>query len=335
MLTKCVNCEFYVKKDDPFCLNCGIKSPTEDYSQPSPKLLVIARLAKSKLLLLILSVAVIAFTLYWITDGDFSSIPYLRDYIIFAVIFFGVGETFLTLFLLNKWCLKKLYPKRPKNHDNFTSRRKTIDKRLSELTRRARTIDSVLSKIGDNSSPELRKMRPKLRSARKILNGQSARYELQKRKIELVRLQNGVSRYLFGLHRLNEFETENGLVTIETARTQIDKIRQKLARSELVEVPAGALAEQRGFIDQLEETDESCQKLREALLSRQAARALQDISPVGKNLKLPDSPELVRETEIFNIQTTLTDFSESFAELEREYRRLRAEEELEQKLLTE
>lgn len=39
--------------------------------------------------------------------------------------------------------------------------------------------------------------------------------------------------------------------------------------------------------------------------------------------------------KVFNIQTTLTDFSESFEELEREYRRLKTEEELEQKLLAE
>jgi hypothetical protein len=54
-----------------------------------------------------------------------------------------------------------------------------------------------------------------------------------------------------------------------------------------------------------------------------------------ENLHLPGVKELVRESDIFNIQTTLTDFSESFEELEREYRRLKAEEETGEKLLFE
>lgn len=68
-------------------------------------------------------------------------------------------------------------------------------------------------------------------------------------------------------------------------------------------------------------------------MSRQAARALQDIQSIEENLKIPDAKEIVHAAESFNIEVTLTDFSESFAELESEYKRLQAEDEVGQKLL--
>lgn len=100
-----------------------------------------------------------------------------------------------------------------------------------------------------------------------------------------------------------------------------------------IEFPERALPEKESFLTQLAETESSCEKLREALLSRQAVRALQDISPLQENLKLPSAKEIVHAAESFNIQTTLTDFSESFEELEHEYKRLKTEEEIDQKLL--
>lgn len=31
MLTKCLNCGFWVKADDRFCLDCGIVEPVKDH----------------------------------------------------------------------------------------------------------------------------------------------------------------------------------------------------------------------------------------------------------------------------------------------------------------
>jgi len=335
MLTPCVNCGFYVKQTDEFCLNCGIESPEKEYNLPSPNLLVVAKITKSKPLLLLLIVTMWVLSILIITGGDFSAIAYLRDYVILAVIFFGIIFSFLSLFLINFWIAKKLRPKRQKRIENLTSKQKTIDNRLTELDKRAKTIDRILSEISEHSSLQFKNMRPKLLAAREIVISQFARYEIQKQKIELLRLQNGVSFYLFGLHRLNEYQTENGLVTIETSRAAINQIRQNLTRYDVIDFPENTLPEKQAFLTQLDETEDSCQKLREALLSRQAARALQDISPIAESVKLPSSKELAHESNVFNIQTTLTDFSESFDELEREYKRIKAEEETEQKFLAE
>ena len=208
-----------------------------------------------------------------------------------------------------------------------------IEKRISELDKRSQKIDAVLDKIKETDGGNLQEVRQKLLAAREIVISQFARYELQAKKIELVRLQNDVSPYLFALHRLNEFETENGLATIEYSKQEINKIRQNLTNYIAIEFPAGTLPEKLSFLAQLRETEDSCEKLREALLSRQAARALQNISPIEENLKLPNAKEIAHAAETFSIQTNLTDFGDSFEELEREYRRLQTESEVSQSIL--
>lgn len=335
MLTKCVNCGFYVKQTDEFCLNCGKQYPTKDVYEKVKFRLMLYRIFQSKVFKLFLSALVTYIFIDLLADFAASKFIQFGSYIwLFAFILWVFLLIFVFLFL-NNLHLSKPVPRIIKNKNNLNSKDKIIENRISELKRRGEKIDSVLDKIKKTDGKSLQEVRQKLLSAREIVISQFARYELQKQKIELVRLQNGVSPYLFGLHRLNEFETENGLVTIENTRHEINKIRQNLTRHDAIDFPGKALPEKQSFLEHLEETENSCQKLREALLSRQAARALQDISPIEENLKLPGAKEIVRESDVFNIQTTLTDFSESFDELEREYRRIKAEEETGQKLLAE
>lgn len=329
MLTECINCGFYVRPNDEFCLNCGIESPSKEFTEPSASVFFISSLIRSDFLKIICSMILTLILLLAVADWNFSKIFYLRDIYFFSTIILGLLLSFALLFLLQKWLHAKLKPKRKKKPESFTSKLKLIDKRLSDLERRAKQIDLVLSRIIENKSQQLNEIRPKLLEARKIASNQLARYELQKQKVQLVRLQNGVSPYLAGWNRLNEYETENGLTTIKNTKQKMDKIRQNLA----IEFPEKALPEKRHFLSQLDETETSFEQLREALLSRQAARALREISPIEENLQLPNGEEIAHAAETFNVQTTLTNFSESFDELEREYQRLKAEEVIGQKLL--
>ncbi len=333
MLTNCVNCEFYVRPDDEFCLNCGIESPTKEFSKPSIKVIPLTKMSQSKFVKVIFSLFLTFFFLYTIADWDISKILYLQDYILILTLILGFGLSFLSTSLLTKWCLNQLNPQRQKKPENFSSRKKMVEKRLSDLDKRRHKIDNLLDNIKETDNQNLQELRAKLLSAHKIIVSQFARYELQAKKIELLRLQNGVSPYLFDLYRLNEFETENGLAVIETKRQEINKIRQNLTNYAAIEFPERVSPEEQDFLSQLDETETSCKKLREVLLSKQAARALQEISPIKESLKLLSAKEIIHAAETFNIQTTLTDFSESFNELEREYRLLITEDEIEQKFL--
>lgn len=335
MLTQCVNCGFYVRQTDKFCPNCGKQYPTKEIHESIKFRLFVHRIFNSQIFKLILSGLVTYIFIDFLADLAASKFIKYGDYIwIFSFIIWTFVSISVFL-LLNNVQLKAPVPRILKSKNNLNSKYKIIEDRVSELNKRGQRIDAVLDKIRETDGQNLQEVRRKLLSAREMVMNQFARYELQKQKIELVRLQNGVSPYLFALHRLNEFETENGLITIETARAEISKIRQNLTNYLAIDFPDRALPEKQTFLAQLDETEASYQKLREALLSRQAARALQDISPIEDNIKLPVSKEIVHESDVFNIQTTLTDFSESFDELEREYKRIKAEEETEQKLLAE
>ncbi len=314
-------------------MNCGKKHPSVVESQNQGNNLFLYKMFQSNIFLLILSFLVVFIFLLFVANGNLSSFFYLRDYIWFSAL-----VLWLVLFLLFVLFLKNMrfFYKRPiyiKLKNNLTSRLKLTENRITDLKNRLQEIEYLLSKIKETDSQNLKKVRQNLLSAREIVTSQFARYELQKHKIEILRLQNGVLPYLFGVHRLNEFETENGLVTIENTRREMNKIRTSLTRYDAIEFPQKTLPEKENFLAQLAETENSCKNLREVLLSKQATRALQGISPIQEKLKLPHTNELAHTAETFNLQTTLTDFSESFEDLEREYQRLKTESEISQRIL--
>lgn len=260
----------------------------------------------------------------------------MRSALITALILSALFSLFWELTFFSKWRRKKEIAKRTFiDAESLRGKKILISERIYELNQRGRKIDAILDKIRENDSRQLQNVRAKLLDARQIVISQYARYELQKQKIELIRLQNVASPYLYRLHRLNEFETEEGLTAVEQTLSEMEKIRRNLTRYDAIEFPAGVLPEKQNFLAQLTETETSCEKLREVILSRQAAQALRDVSPLKDNLKLPNSKEFTHAVDTFNIQTTLTDFSESFDELERDYKRLKAEEEISQKFLKE
>lgn len=335
MLTKCVICEFNVREDDRYCLNCGKKHPAKKLREKAKLKAVFYQIVESTNFRLALSFFLTFIFIYFIIDiASQSFTRYIGLFWILGVVIWIFLSIFL-FFFINVLKFPKAAPRIIRSKNNLISKSKIIENRMIELNRRGQQIDSVLSKIGNTESENLQEVRRKLLAAREIVMSQFARYELQKQKIELVRLQNGVSPYLFKLHRLNEFQTEDGLVTIENTRYEINKIRAILTRFDAIEFPRNTLPEKENFLAQLSETENSCQNLREALLSKQATRALQGISPIAEKLKLPHTNELAHTAETFNLQTTLTDFSESFEELEREYRRVQSESEISQKLLDE
>lgn len=320
MFTKCVNCGFHISNFEKICPNCGLKNPTNTFRRTTLQFL-----QTSLLFSFFFSILITLFASLLLSKPSIAGI--------FSVSFV-VLSFIIYVFIKEKYTVKPQFYKSPFLSE-LDEKEKIINRRAAELAERGKKIDAVLDKIKDTDSRQLLDVRGKLFAAREIVVSQFARYELQKQKIELVRLQNDVSIYLSGLHRLDDFETENGLLTIETTKTEIERIRQNLIRYDAIEFSERVLPDKENFLSQLAETVKSCDKLREAILSRQAARALQGVSPIEENLKLPVSRDLTHASDTFNIQTTLTDFSESFEELEREYRRLRAESEVSRDILDE
>lgn len=321
---------------DEFCANCGIIAPARQFS-PTP--------AHSNLTVKILgntsfrigfALILMFLILFAATYFSFFDIFELGNYIFlfFISLIIGFLTAFLSTYCIREWIKAGMNRIRPKKKGSLTSAHKIIELRLGELNERIGRIDLVLSQIKETDGRNLQEVRKTLLTARSLVSEQSARYEIQAKKIEMARLQNGVRPFLNNLHRLSDREAEHGLRAIEKTQNEIGRLRQNQTNDLSIEFPKAVQPARDGFLMQLRETEESCGKLREALLSKQATRAVRGISPIEENLHTPDSGDIAHALEIFNIESTLTDFSESFEDLETEYKRLRAEKEVTGKLVS-
>lgn len=321
MLTKCLNCGFWVKSDDAFCLNCGIVEPVKDHFAVSTLAKLLNRLLRSPVLNLIFSAIVTFFFFDWVIGfaTNFARLQTLIQVITFILWLASASALFL---FLRKLQLTRRPKALIKIKENLTSRSDLTDRRLFELQRRLSGIDAVLEKIGNEEPGQLQGARSKLLSAREIVMVQISRYRLQESKIVLVRLQNDLQPYLFGLNDLGDFQTEKGLATIENVKSRINRISRDLGQNETGEHLSN---ERNKFNQQLAQTVGSCDKLRDGLLSLHAAQVIADIRPIDKNLPDRIDVESDHSVETFNLHATLTDFTESFEELEREYQRLKSE----------
>lgn len=323
MLQKCQNCGFYASHVEKICPNCGKKNPASNF-----RTTILSDMKTPAQFGFFFSLIISVISLIFLFTLPFSN--YLALVPVFLLSFI-LSTGAIYLIVRDKFTVPaQQHLENPLS--DLDRKEKIIQKRLSNLSKRGKQIDIVLDKIRQNDTEHLQNVRRKLLSAREVVIGQYARYELQAKKIELARLQNNVSPYLNSLHRLNEFEAANGLTVIEHTRHEIEQIRHNLTNYHAIEFPKSVRAEKESFLLQIADTEESCEKIREALVSQQATRALRGISPIEDTLKMPSSEEIAHAVDTFNIQSTLTDFSESFEELENEYQRVRSESEISEEL---
>jgi hypothetical protein len=317
MLSKCVQCSFYVSQNDEFCPNCGLVSVVDDPTFWEKNEVTFLFIGLSTI---VISVLLSLVNQHW------------RDDIIAIIVI----SFFVSVFIGLLYNSDKRDKKEAENEARFYRRSLnhkeiTIEKRIEELINRKNKISSVLHQIGSEPSENLQPVRDKLLSAQKILETQSARYKLKTEKIKLVRFQNKVSPYLLNLNDLDEAETNEGIFVSDNTIRELDELSETLTDN----FPKKVEAERSNFLKNLDETSQSCEKLWEASLSKQALFALKDVQPTNEIGQILHAEELARATETFNLQAKLTDFSESFDELEAEYKRLTADDEITQNFLTE
>jgi hypothetical protein len=320
MLSKCVQCGFYVRQNDEFCPNCGVENRIEKTEENANQRNIPRQFSLVIILTFILGLILLGMS----PNIGFELIP--------LSFLFGIPSGILfNKFIQRQELKEKLQLNKRKRVSNLIEKDKIISERIEELSQRIRQIELVLSRIGESSKKHLADVRTKLLSAREIINSQFGRYKLQKYKIKLVRLQNNVSPYLSYLQSLDEFRIEEGVITSEQTIREVGKLRESISN----DFPSKVEAERADFLKNLNETSQSCEKLWEALLSKQALFALKDVQPTNEIGQILHAEELAHATETFNLQAKLTDFSESFDELEAEYKRLTADDEITQKFLTE
>lgn len=326
MLAKCVNCEFYVSANEKFCLNCGLSAPAKELQKNSDEF------ERNLTITIAFALAIVfSFVLLFLrSDGKFDNLSELPVILIGSLLFAFAFAVLISAFVANRLSKREFNNRFAylKVDRTLTGTEDTITMRNYELDKKYRETEGLLKaakKSGQENAAE------KLRTARELILAQIARYELQSQKIRLIRMQNKLRPILYNRNFSKE-ETVYYAETVDETTSEIEDMRQSLTNDYAIEFPETVQPEKHSFLSQLNETQASCEKLRKFLLANQTRYALQEVSPFQENLSFPNE-EITLTAETFNIQTTLTDFSESFNELETDYKRLEAKEEMRQKLL--
>lgn len=214
MLSKCVQCEFNIRQDDKFCLNCGLKEPSLKLPQ-----LQFTNFNKTLLISIIVVLYFILFIFFLISLTISNSFDMQ---IFFAILIFPVILSIpIHNFIVEKSYKNEIRKRKVYNKNNLVQKDNIVSERLFDLSQRANKLNTILNKIGDMPSQNLQEVQQKLLSAQEIITNQFVRYELQKKKIELVRLQNQMLPYVEKLESLKDYQTENGIIESENIKLKV------------------------------------------------------------------------------------------------------------------
>ena len=215
--------------------------------------------------------------------------------------------------------------------ESLAYKQELINQRLAELRDRQRKLKFVLERAKQNTGEKWNALIETLNSTACILQTQQARYSLKQSEIELVRWQNSLAPMLYDAEDLSYEQIDGRLKQLERARFAG---KQWLEEFRAHSAPLGETIEVKHLRERATDLMVSINTLHESYVARQAADALKGIT-VFDDTAIADSPSerLLHASDAFNIQVAITDFSESFDELESEYARLQSESEISKRLI--
>jgi len=323
---KCVICSFHVLADDARCQNCGLSRPLEslavrdrDYSTFMTLAVVAAVLAP---------LFGLAFG-FGLAEAFCLALPVC----IVGVFVVKAAATFLTI----KWSASsrraaelRIASRTSPDQDSLVFKESVIRKRIAELLLRERQVIAVLDRVRQNTEERWQKVGATLEASMQTLQRQHARYSAKSIEIETVRLQNKLAPFVYDAEKSSFLQINAYLETIEETQASALKLNAKLDEQRLI---LGSVPEIDDLSQRLTELQASMRQLHDVLVGRQAVLALKDISPLDEALTPVAAPAVaLRESDVFNIQVAITDFSASFDDLESEYARVQTEENLTQEV---
>lgn len=326
MLLSCANCEFYVRQDEAFCPNCGLVSPerpletrSENYSRNITFTLTI-----------VLGLGIAFVIGYLKSDGKFDN---MAENLIILAGGMIVGLAFS--FIITEYIVVRHSKTEGRTRfaetgaqTSFISIEDTIAMRRFELEETYRKIEKLLA-----YSFRDKENKRKIMETRSVISAQLARYTLREMQIHLIRLQNDLMPIFYETPETSTEKSADLLQLTDDTIEALKSMRGELTDSYAIEFPPSTLDEREEFLARIDETENSCETLREKLVGRHAKRALQEISARCERFDVFEKNALAHSIETFNAQTALTDFSRDFEQLEREHRRICVESETSDKLL--
>jgi len=196
------------------------------------------------------------------------------------------------------------------------------EERLGESRLQVERQQSTPAPNPESSVERWNKVKGRIDTALEMVRRQRERYHAKLWEIALVRWQNRLDPLTSDWQALDHDECGRRL-------TALDQVQEE-GRAYLVQwdgVDLTELPEAQRCLDRLRAALGSCDRLREQLIVQQATLALRGVDPTDESLTAPVTPDL-GALDTFNARASLGEFSSAFDELEHEYQRLQAEEEL-------
>lgn len=323
---KCIICGFNVTPQDERCGDCGLLYPLEPL-----------RVAVEDYSYLIALVIIAAFLFPALYFGSQAGVRGIFCYaipvgLLIVALFGGLSKRISNaLYKRSQRSVERQVAKRTAPHPaSLAYKENIIEQRTSELSKREQQVSAVLERAQLSTGEEWEQVRVTLKASVQTLKRQHARYRAKSVEIETVRLQNRLAPLISDTNRFSYDQIDNHLNSIERARKSAVTLDEQLDEQRRV---LGNTSEIGDLAQRLVELQASMNKLRDAFVGQQAVLALKGITPLDDALSPVSRPvAALRETEGFNIQVAITDFSASFDELESEYVRVQTEEDVAQKV---
>jgi hypothetical protein len=204
-----------------------------------------------------------------------------------------------------------------------------IQQRLHEMATRERRIHDTLQQITQTARPS-QKIIDTFQSSLAAIQIQRDRYVVKLWEIMLIRWYNSLKPLTGTVKEL----------TYDMCDTRVKRIGEIIARgAEMLQNWSNKpqLTEaQQTCITRLQKALNTCEKVRQDLLSHKAALAVKGLSPLEEHVQTaPSVLTSLQELDAFNILPDVGEFATGFAALEEEYFRLKGEEEVHREFETE
>jgi hypothetical protein len=323
---QCVVCGFHVMAEDERCQNCGVLRPIESLAVREEDYSTFVTLAVVASVLIPLFGFGFAFGL----NGAFClALPVC---VISVLVARATAKA-----LVNNWsnraqeaAVRQIARRTAPHQDSLVFKEDVIRKRIAELSLREQQVNDVLDRVRQNTGEQWQKVCATLEASIQTLQRQHARYRAKSVEIDTVRLQNKLAPFIYDSDKFSFLEINKYLETIEETQKSAVKLNGQLAEQRQI---LGSVPDIEELSQRVSEVQASMRQLHDALVGRQAVLALKGITPLDEALTPISAPVVaIRQSEVFNIQVAITDFSASFDELESEYMRVQTEEGLAQQV---
>lgn len=316
----CRECGFWVTVKDTYCPNCGVITPR--WKIPSATIQIFS---KPAMLVGGIGYAVLrtAFLL-WKTPGAGLIGTLFGSLVggVFAGLVFsaavGVGKFVLQSFKHQKFS-KSLQRRSPKS---LAVSERAINQRFDEMRTREQQIQETLQDIVRTAKPSPQIIETFQHSLTAI-HIQHERYTVKLWEINLIRWYNTLKPLTERVKKMTYDICNARVKNLDTIITQgADMLRQWQDSPTLNQA-------QQSCIARLTKALETCEQIRQDMLSQKAALAVQGVSPLDEQFQsVPAVLTSLEDLDAFNELPDLGEFTSGFSALEAEYFRLKGEEEV-------